>query len=78
MCGQALVKTRTSLSGSKENTNQFIKGGFPMFQNNTNAQHRIWHDNEYASLCVLGVYLRRMGFFRPVEQGMHIRQKVLK
>jgi hypothetical protein len=49
-----------------------------MIQDNTNAQHRIWHDSAHASLCALGVYLRRMDFFRPLEQGVHIRQKVLK
>src|SRR5512135_2397861 len=49
-----------------------------MFQNNTNAQRRIWHDSAHASLCALGAYLRRMGFFRPLEQRLHLRQKVLK
>ncbi len=32
-----------------------------MFQDNTNAQHRIWHESAHASLCALGVYLRRIG-----------------
>ena len=49
-----------------------------MIQDNTNTQQRIWHDSAHASLCALGVYLRRMDFFRPLEQGVHIRQKVLK
>ncbi|HEX9134515.1 MAG TPA: hypothetical protein VF844_19680 [Ktedonobacteraceae bacterium] len=49
-----------------------------MIQDNTNGQQRIWHDSTHASLCALGVYLRHMGFFRPLEQGLHIRQKVLK
>jgi len=47
-----------------------------MFQDNTNA--RIWHDSAHASLCALGVYLRRIGFFRPLEQRVHLSQKVLK
>ena len=49
-----------------------------MFQDNTNAQQRIWHDSAHASLCALGVYLRRIGFFRPLEQRVHLSQKVLK
>lgn len=49
-----------------------------MFQNNTNVQQRIWHDSAHASLCALGVYLRRIGFFRPLEQRVHLSQKVLK
>ena len=32
----------------------------------------------HASLCVLGAHLRRINFFRPLEQRLHIRQKVLK
>ena len=49
-----------------------------MLQNNTNAQHRIWHDSAHASLCALGAYLRRVDFFRPLEQRVHLPQKVLK
>jgi len=49
-----------------------------MLQNNTKAQHRIWHESAHASLCALGVYVRRMDFFRPLEQRVQIRQKVLK
>ena len=49
-----------------------------MIGDNTNAQHRIWHESAHASLCALGAYLRRRDFFRPLEQGVHIRQKVLK
>ena len=47
-----------------------------MFQDNTNAG--IWHDSAHASLCALGVYLLRIGFFRPLEQRVHLGQKVLK
>jgi hypothetical protein len=49
-----------------------------MFQNNTNGQRRIWHDSAHASLCALGTYLCRMDFFRPLEQRVHLSQKVLK
>jgi hypothetical protein len=49
-----------------------------MFQNNTNGQRRIWHDSAHASLCALGTYLCRMDFFRPLEQQVHLSQKVLK
>jgi hypothetical protein len=49
-----------------------------MFQDNTNAQQRIWHESAHASLCVLGAYLHRIHFFKPLEQRVQIRQKVLK
>ncbi len=49
-----------------------------MIQDNTNAQQRIWHDSAHASLCVLGMHLRRNNFFKPLEQRVQIRQKVLK
>src|SRR5512142_939697 len=49
-----------------------------MMQDNMNAQHRLWHDSAHASLCVLGAHLHRIHFFKPLEQRMQIRQKVLK
>lgn len=49
-----------------------------MIQDNTNAQHRIWHESAHASLCVLGMHLRRIHFFKPLEHRVQIRQKVLK
>jgi hypothetical protein len=39
---------------------------------------RRWHDSAHASLCVLGGYLRRIGFFRPLEAGVRLKQKVLR
>jgi hypothetical protein len=39
---------------------------------------RRWHDSAHASLCVLGGYLRRIDFFRPLEDGVRLKQKVLK
>ena len=38
----------------------------------------MWYDSGHASLCVLGVHLRRMGFFKPLEAHVKIEQKVLK
>lgn len=37
-----------------------------------------WYDSAHASLCLLGTYLRQIGFFTPLEQRIHIQQKVLK
>ena len=37
-----------------------------------------WYDSGHASLCVLGTYLRQIGFFEPLERRVHIEQKVVK
>jgi hypothetical protein len=37
---------------------------------------RKWFDSGHASLCLLGAYLRRTGFFEPLEQEVKLRQKV--
>lgn len=42
------------------------------------ARARKWFDSAHASLCLLGGYLRRTGFFRPLEEGVKLRQKVRK
>ena len=39
---------------------------------------RTWNESRHASLCVLSVHLRRMGFFQPLEAHVKIGQKVLK
>jgi len=39
---------------------------------------RIWQESGHASLCLLGVHLRRKGFFKPLEAHLKIGQKVLK
>ncbi len=49
-----------------------------MQHDNTSISPQVWHDTAHASLCVLGVHLRRIHFFRPLEQRMQIHQKVLK
>jgi hypothetical protein len=49
-----------------------------MPQDNTTTSVRVWHDSAHASLCVLGSYLRRSGFFTPLETRMQIQQKTLK
>jgi hypothetical protein len=41
-------------------------------------RQRTWHDSGHASLCVLGSYLRLIGFFRPLEAGITLKQKVRK
>ena len=49
-----------------------------MHQHNTVRSQPKWYDSGHASLCVLGKYLRQIGFFEPVEKRVHIEQKVLK
>ena len=49
-----------------------------MSQDNTPTPVRVWHDSAHASLCMLGSYLRRTGFFTPLETRLQIQQKTLK
>ena len=49
-----------------------------MQQHNTVGSSPKWYDSGHASLCVLGKYLREIGFFEPLERRVHIEQKVLK
>jgi hypothetical protein len=49
-----------------------------MAQGKSARRQRKWHDSSHASLCVLGSYLRWIGFFRPLEVGIKLKQKVLK
>jgi hypothetical protein len=49
-----------------------------MPQDNTVAPARVWYDSAHASLCLLGAYLRRTGFFAPLEAHLQIQQKTLK
>jgi hypothetical protein len=44
----------------------------------TGRVERKWYDSSYASLCGLGAYLQRTGFFAPLESEVHIHQKTLK
>ena len=49
-----------------------------MQQNNTLGSPQKWYDSVHASLCLLGTYLRAIGFFEPLERRVHLQQKVLK
>ncbi len=49
-----------------------------MQHHTTFYRQRTWHESGHASLCLLGVHLRRTGFFKPLETHIKIRQKVLK
>ncbi len=49
-----------------------------MQHHNTSTSRRVWYESGHASLCLLGVKLRRMGLFKPLEAHVKIRQKVLK
>ena len=44
----------------------------------TGPIERKWYDSAYASLCGLGAYLQRTGFFAPLEAEVQIHQKVLR
>ena len=39
---------------------------------------RRWFASAHASLCLLGSYLRLIGFFRPLEETVHIKQKAVR
>ena len=49
-----------------------------MSQHNIATPDRVWYDSSHASLCLLGTYLRRIGFFQPLEDHLQIQQKRLK
>ncbi|HZS85867.1 MAG TPA: hypothetical protein VFE42_00055 [Chloroflexota bacterium] len=49
-----------------------------MRKDSTRGGERVWQESAHASLCVLGAYLRREGFFTPLEERVQIKQKVLK
>jgi hypothetical protein len=49
-----------------------------MQHHSISASRRTWNESGHASLCVLGVHLRRIDFFQPLEAHVKIGQKVLK
>jgi hypothetical protein len=49
-----------------------------MTQDTTAHAQRKWYDSAHASLCLLGTYLCQIGFFKPLETHVKLRQKVLK
>jgi hypothetical protein len=49
-----------------------------MSQDNTSRPGRVWYESAHASLCLLGTYLRRTGFFVSLEDRVQIQQKTLK
>ena len=52
----------------------------PLVANYREQRHRKrkWHDSAHASLCLLGWYLRHIGFLVKLEEGVTIGQKILK
>src|SRR5262245_50726452 len=48
-----------------------------MAQPITSAPLRTWHDSAPASLCLLGRYVRQIGFFQPLEERVQIPQQVI-
>lgn len=42
------------------------------------GRERKWYASAHASLCVLGSYLRLIGFFQPLETQVRVKQKVRK
>src|SRR5215216_3802534 len=58
---------------------QSPRGGGPMSHHSSpRPRQRKWFDSAHASLCLLGGYLRLVGFFQPLEEGFPLRQKVRK
>jgi hypothetical protein len=49
-----------------------------MHHHNTSTPSRTWYESGHASLCLLGLHLRRTGFFEALERQVKIKQKVLK
>src|SRR5215472_1317768 len=49
-----------------------------MAQDTIPTPARTWYDSAHASLCLLGRYLRRTGFFQPLAEHDQIQHKVLK
>ena len=49
-----------------------------MAQDNGSPAPGKWVESAHASLCALGTHLRRIGFFAPLEEAVHIKQKVCK
>ena len=47
-----------------------------MKKDSRRVRERKWLDSSHASLCLLGGYLRRIGCFHPLEEQVHLRQKV--
>ncbi len=42
------------------------------------ARQRTWYDSGHARLWLLGSYLRLTGFFRPLAEGVKLKQTVIK
>ena len=49
-----------------------------MNKNSRRSRRRKWHDSAHASLCLLGWYLRHVGFLTRLAEGVTIGQKILK
>src|SRR5438874_9058672 len=49
-----------------------------MHHHNPSTPSRTWYESSHASLCLLGIHLRRSGFFEALERRVKIKQKVLK
>lgn len=45
---------------------------------NTSAPAPLWKESGHASLCLLGVHLRHLNFFQPLQAHVKIEQKVLR
>jgi hypothetical protein len=49
-----------------------------MAEHTTRQTNRRWYESGHASLCALGVYLRREGCLAPLEEGVQIQQKCVR
>ena len=55
-----------------------VRGGISCPRITPPLQGSVWYNSAHASLCVLGSYLRRIGFFTPLEEQVQIQQKTLR
>ena len=78
VCARSSKRRRSSDRLRSVKTLSLCKGGLPMSEHNTSGSPQKWYDSGHASLCLLGRYLRQIGFFEPLEKRVHLEQKVLK
>jgi hypothetical protein len=79
LCEREVVN-RNLMRQTEERNILFLaeQGGSLMQYHNTSTSRRVWQESGHASLCLLGVHVRRMNFFQPLEAHVQIEQKVLK
>jgi hypothetical protein len=77
LCEREVVN-RNLMRQTEERNVLFLaeQGGSLMQYRKISPSRRVWQESGHASLCLLGVHLRRMTFFQPVEAHVQIEQAV--